>query len=77
MREEMVLPESGGLHYLVPVDLNRWSEKALFDALFLSTPADKITVMHVKIREEETAETQEYYAKIFDRLKDRMAVSSF
>jgi nucleotide-binding universal stress UspA family protein len=72
LREEMPIPESGALHYLVPVDLNRWSEKALFDALFLSTPNDKVTVMHVRIREEETAQTEEYYTKIFDRLTAKM-----
>lgn len=71
MREEMTMP-TGGMHYVVPVDLNRWSEKALFDALFLSTPEDKISVIHIKNREEETNETEDYYQKIFTRLKDKM-----
>ncbi|CAD7950623.1 unnamed protein product [Amoebophrya sp. A25] len=69
---DWTMPESGLLHYLVPVDLSQWSEKALYDALLLSNPGDKITVLRVSFESQETeGRHKEYYQKLIDRISKK------
>ena len=42
-----VVPKCGKLHFCVPVDLTKVSEKALYDALLMSGEGDKISIIHV------------------------------
>jgi len=42
------------VHYCVAMDRTKSSEKALVDALLLSEPGDKISILHVKMRDEES-----------------------
>ncbi|CAD7939180.1 unnamed protein product [Amoebophrya sp. A120] len=60
------------LHYLVPVDLSKWSEKAFHDALVLSSPGDKITVLRVIFEDDADKKSQvAYYEKLIDRVSKK------
>lgn len=41
------------VHYCVAMDRTKSSEKALVDALLLSEPDDRITVLHIRMKDEE------------------------
>lgn len=45
VRDEFTSSEK--FHMACAVDANRWSEKALHDALLLTEPGDRLTVLHV------------------------------
>merc|ERR1711908_63413 len=72
VKREFQMPESGAAKYVVPVDPNKWSEKALFDALTLSRPGDEIHVLHVRLREDEAAQSAEYYQTLIERVSAKM-----
>jgi len=61
---------AANLHYLVPVDLTKWSEKALHDALLLSSPGDKITVLRICFDDEKSDAGQmaKYFTKLIARI---------
>jgi len=69
MRKDPVFSTPGKLHWCVPVDLNKWSEKALFDALLMSSEGDKISIIHIRISQDENVETQQYYEKLVGRFQ--------
>lgn len=61
------------LHVLVCVDMSPQSEKALFDAMALTTDEDKITMFHSRVLEEEGKTINEtadsYYQTLMERVK--------
>lgn len=56
--QEPFLPYSQ-VHFLVAMDRGKSSEKAMVDALLLSEPDDKITLLHIVMRDEQDAANDE------------------
>lgn len=55
------------IHWVVCVDKTKESEKAVMDALCLSETDDRITVLHIAMRDEDAEAVKEVYTKMVDK----------
>jgi hypothetical protein len=66
--EKPFLPYSG-VHFCVCMDTHVWSEKALVDAILLSETDDKISVVHIRMRDETDQQVEAFQEKLQGLLK--------
>merc|ERR1712196_482083 len=72
VKDEFTIEKPGQMKVLVPVDTNKWSEKALMDAFYLTGPDDEIVVLNVRTVEDDGHKAQEYYTKLVDECNSRL-----